>query len=67
VSGLVRLATERKPLLGRGGHPLGQRLEVVNALAQAGTPSARQALARIAAEADAPLRDAARKALGTTG
>jgi hypothetical protein len=45
---------------------VGQRLEVVTALAQARTPSARQALTRIAAEADAPLRDAARKALATT-
>lgn len=66
INGLVRLATDRKPLLGRGGHPVGQRLEVVTALAQAKTPSARQALTRIAAEADAPLRDAARKALATT-
>jgi hypothetical protein len=66
ITGLVRLATERKPLLGRGGHPVGQRLEVVTALAQANTPSARQALTRIAAEGDGPLRDAARKALATS-
>lgn len=63
TSALVRLATERKTLFGRSGRPTAQRLEVVKALAGAGTPAARQALQRIAAEGDEAVVAAARTAL----
>jgi hypothetical protein len=63
VSALVRLATERKTLFGKTGRATAQRLEVVQALAAAGTPAARQALQRIAAEGDEAVAAAARKAL----
>jgi hypothetical protein len=60
---LVRVATERRGLLGRG-RPTSERLEVVSALANARTEASRQALSRIAAEADGQVRDAAVQALG---
>jgi len=63
ASALVRLATERKTLFGRTGRATAQRLEVVKALAGAGTPAARQAMQRIAAEGDEAVAAAARKAL----
>jgi len=63
TSALVRLATERKTFFGRSGRPTAQRLEVVKALAGAGTPAARQALQRIAAEGDEAVGTAARTAL----
>jgi len=60
---LVKVATERRGLLGRG-RPTSERLEVVSALANARTAASRQALSRIAAEADDQVRDAAVQALG---
>ncbi len=60
---LVKVATERRGLLGRG-RPTSERLEVVSALANARTEASRQALSRIAAEADGQVRDAAVQALG---
>jgi FOG: HEAT repeat len=60
---LVKVATERRGLLGRG-RPTSERLEVVSALASARTEASRQALSRIAAEADGQVRDAAVQALG---
>ena len=65
-SALVRLATERRNLLGRGGRPTSERLEVVSVLANAGTENARQALSRIASESEGAVRDAATEALGPT-
>ncbi|HEU5154624.1 MAG TPA: HEAT repeat domain-containing protein [Gemmatimonadales bacterium] len=59
---LVKVATERRGLLGRG-RPTSERLEVVSALASAKTEASRQALSRIAAEADGQVRDAAVQAL----
>lgn len=60
---LVRVATERRGLLGGGGRPTAERLEVVSVLAGAGTESARHALTRIAHEADGAVREAAAQAL----
>jgi hypothetical protein len=60
---LVKVATERRGLLGRG-RPTSERLEVVSALANTRTEASRQALSRIAAEADGQVRDAAVQALG---
>jgi hypothetical protein len=60
---LVKVATERRGLLGRG-RPTSERLEVVSALANARTAASRQALSRIAAEADGQVREAAVQALG---
>jgi HEAT repeat protein len=59
---LVKVATERGGLLGRG-RPTSERLEVVSALASANSDASRQALTRIAAEADGQVRDAAVQAL----
>jgi HEAT repeat protein len=65
---LVRVATQRRGLLGGGGRPTAERLEVVSALAISRTQAARQALTRIAVEADGPVKDAASRALeGTEG
>jgi HEAT repeat protein len=60
---LVRLATERRGLLSRGGRPTAERLEVVSALAGSSTQAARRALSRIVTEGDAPVREAAERAL----
>jgi hypothetical protein len=60
---LVRLATERRSLLGRGGYTAAQRLLVVEMLAESGTLHARQALERIGVEGDAPVKEAAHRAL----
>ncbi|MGH7703643.1 MAG: HEAT repeat domain-containing protein, partial [Gemmatimonadales bacterium] len=67
ASALARLALERKSLLSRGGHGVPQRLEVVRVLAGMETPAARQALAKIAAEGDEPVRAAAERALRAVG
>lgn len=64
---LVRVATERRGLLGGGGRPTAERLEVVSALAISRTHAARQALSRIAVEADGQVKAAASRALGETG
>jgi HEAT repeat protein len=61
---LVRVATQRRGLLGGGGRPTAERLEVVSALAVSRTQAARQALSRIALEADGPVKEAASRALG---
>jgi hypothetical protein len=63
TNALVRLATQGKSLLSRRGHSVAQRLEVVTALVQGRSTAAPHALERIAVEGDAPLREAARKAL----
>ena len=63
MAALVRLATKRKSLFGRRGLPAAKRLEVVSALASAGTTSARHALQRIAAEGDGTVREAAARAM----
>ncbi len=63
ASALAGLALDRKSLLSRGGYGVPQRLEVVRVLAGTGTPGARQALVKIAAEGDEPVRAAAAKAL----
>ena len=61
---LVKVATERRGLLGRG-RPTSERLEVVSALANARTEASRQALYRIATEADGQVREAAAQALNS--
>jgi len=63
MTALIRMAIERKSLFGRKGYPAAQRVDVVEALAVAGTPLARQALQRIVEEGDTAVRDAAEKAL----
>jgi hypothetical protein len=63
MTALIRMSTERKSLFGRKGYAAAQRLEVVEALAAAGTPFARQALQRIVVEGDHAVREAAKRAL----
>jgi hypothetical protein len=63
MTALIRMAIEKKSLFGGKGYPAAQRLEVVEALAGAGTPAARQALQRIIEAGDSPVRAAAEKGL----
>lgn len=60
---LVRLATRRGSLFSRSGRPSRSRLQVVEALVEANTVTARQALERIAAEGDGEVAEAAGRAL----
>ncbi|HXG44039.1 MAG TPA: HEAT repeat domain-containing protein [Gemmatimonadales bacterium] len=60
---LVRLALQKRGLFRRTGYAARERLLVVQALAAAGTPTARQALERIASEASGEVAEAARQAL----
>ncbi len=62
VSSLAGMALGKRSLL-RPGRSMGQRLEIIRALARAGTPGARGALERIAAEGTAQIQSAAAAAL----
>jgi hypothetical protein len=64
---LVRLATLKRGLLRRSGHSIRERLLVVEILGAAGTGAARQALERIANEADEEVAAAAEQTLAGLG
>lgn len=60
AAAIAAVAIRKRGLLSRGGFSLAQRLEVVAVLAASPTRAARQALARVAREADGEVRAAAR-------
>ena len=60
---LAQLALDRRGVLRWRGRPVEQRLDAVAGLAAAGTPESRRLLDRLVREGDAPVRDAADRAL----
>ena len=60
---LAQLALDRRGILRWRGRPVEQRLDAVAGLAAAGTPESRRLLDRLVREGDAPVRDAADRAL----
>ena len=60
---LARLALERRGFLRFGSADLRRQLAIVRALAARNSPAARQALARIAAEGQGEVREAAQTAV----
>jgi HEAT repeats len=66
AAALSRIALERGGMFGRSGGLVRRQLAVVRALATSNTSAAKQALARIAAEGEGEVKDAAGAALGLT-
>jgi hypothetical protein len=60
---LAEIALDRKSLLNWRGRTVEQRLDAVAGLAAAGTPECRRLLDRLVRQGDAPVRDAADRAL----
>ena len=60
---LTQIALDRRGLLRWRGRPVEQRLDAVAGLAAAATPESRRLLDRLVREGDAPVRDAADRAL----
>jgi hypothetical protein len=65
AAALSRIALERRGMFGLGGGLVRRQLAVVRALTSANTTAAKQALARIAAEGEGEVKDAAGEALGS--